>query len=203
VHPSLKRVLIVEDDDALRTALVRLFVRSGVDTLHARTAQRACELLREERTELIIADVRLQDSTVFELLDVARELSPAPAVIAISGKASPDEAFRLAQKGVRGYLAKPFTLSALREEVESAFSEGPDLEPLIAATVGRVPLRRVQSDVRRVMVKEALARADGNRSAAARLLQVTRQAIQQSLRATEKDLRSPAGGGPATSPSQD
>lgn len=203
MHPSIRRVLIVEDDDALRTALVRLFFRTGVETLEARTATRACELLREVRSELIVTDVRLQDSTAFELLDAVRDLSPVPVVIAISGKASPDEAFQLAQKGVRGYLAKPFSLNALREAVETAFDQGPDLEPAIAAAVGRVPLRRVQSDVRRVMVKEALARAEGNRSAAARLLQVTRQAIQQSLRATAKSSRERIERRAAVHPRQD
>jgi len=205
MHPSIRRALVVEDDDALRTALLRIIFRTGVDTFEARSAEKASELIREERPDLIIVDVRLENSTAFELLEVARDLVPAPLVIAISGKASPDEAFRLGQLGVRAYLSKPFSTKALREAVYSGLSDGPDLEPVLAASVGRVPLREVQSEVRRVMVREALARADGNRSAAARLLDVTRQAIQQSIRATEclESSRGPTRNGVAANPQPD
>jgi hypothetical protein len=53
---------------------------------------------------------------------------------------------------------------------------------LIAACVGRVPLRELQRNLRKVMMMQALALSEGSRSETARLLAVSRQAIQQMLR---------------------
>lgn len=175
------RVLVIEDDAALRKAVARTFAgQADTEVLEAGTAGTACEKLGGPRPpDLLIIDVRLPDASAFEVLRVAQALSPAPVVIAISGKASPEEAFRLAQHGVRAYLAKPFSIEDLASAVAAARGDAPNLEPVLAASVGRIPMREVQSEVRRVMVKEALARSDGSRSGAARLLQVTRQAVQQ------------------------
>ncbi len=51
-------------------------------------------------------------------------------------------------------------------------------------------MRAIQGDVRRAMVEQALARAQGDRSKAARLLDVSRQALQQMAQAGEARKRS-------------
>ncbi len=155
----------------------------GAQVSEAGTAAEAKSLLSEPPPpDLLIIDVHLPDETAFEVLDLASRISPAPIGVAMSGKASPEEAFRLAQVGVRAYLAKPLSASDLESAVDAAFHEPPRLEPLIPACVGHIPMRELQRQVRSVMVKEALARTEGNRSGAARLLDVSRQAIQQILR---------------------
>ncbi len=185
---AVHRVLIVEDDAALRRAVARsIGLASSAVALEAESVAAAREWLSERPPpDLMIADVRLPDGSIFEVLDAVRELSPAPVVVAISGKASPDEAFRLAQRGVRAYLAKPFSIPDLAKAVETARRDAPDLEPLITAAVGHVPLRELQSEIRRVMVREALALTEGSRSGAARLLSVTRQAVQQMVQSRER-----------------
>jgi CheY-like chemotaxis protein len=159
-----------------------VLARWGARVSEAETAAEARALLAlSPPPDLVAIDVRLPDETVFEVLDVAARRSPAPRVIAMSGQASPEEAFRLAQKGVRVYLPKPVSIGQLEEAVRVAMGEAPILEPLLSASVGHVPLREVQSEVRRVMVTEALARTEGSKSGAARLLRVSRQALQQIL----------------------
>ncbi len=187
VH-DLERVLVIEDDAALRAAIVRTVRGWGASQLfEAGTAAEAREQLAAvPPPDLVIIDVRLPDDSAFNVLDSAADLSPAPVIVAMSGKASPDEAFRLAQLGVRAYLAKPFSIQELADSVEAARNNAPNLEPLITASVGRVPMRELQNEVRRVMVKEALAQTEGSRSGAARLLHVTRQAVQQILRSAKQ-----------------
>jgi len=186
-----ERVLVVEDDAALRTAIVRAVQGWGdAELMEAGTAAEARrQLAAVPPPDLVIIDVRLPDASAFSVLDSASELSPAPIMVAMSGKASPDEAFRLAQRGVRAYLEKPFSIQELTDSVEAARNEAPNLEPLITASVGRVPMRELQSEVRRVMVKEALAQTEGSRSGAARLLHVTRQAVQQILRSENRSSK--------------
>ena len=105
------------------------------------------------------------------MLEEAAKLLPKPLLVAISGRASAAEAFRLGQIGVRAYLPKPLSLLDLSEAVESALEQPPDFEGLVSDCVGRVPMKELQDQMRSVMLDQALALADGNRSGAADLSQ--------------------------------
>lgn len=183
MHQAIKTALVVEDDADVREGIVRIVRRWGTEVAEARTAAAARALLDSPPPpDLMIVDVRLPDEDAFGLLNVAAKLSPAPVVVAISGKASPNEAFRLAQSGARAYLAKPFSIDELTAQIEAAFESTPPIAPWVSAYVGHISMRELQREVRRVMMNEALARSEGNRTGAARLLEVSRQAVQQMLR---------------------
>lgn len=182
----VRRVLIVEDDHALCAALARLARTWGTDVWQVHSIAAATAKLADS-PDLMIVDVRLPDGDSFGLIELALVSKPAPVVVAISGTASPEEAFRLGQLGVRAYVAKPFSVDSLTAEVETALTATSNLAPLVAARVGQTPLRDLQSEVRRVMIDQALALADGSRSGAARLLQVSRQAVQQVMRERSDD----------------
>lgn len=193
---KLERVVVVEDDAVLRGSIARVVESWGLRAEQAATAAEARSMLAgPPGPDLMIVDVHLPDDTAFELIEETRALTPAPIVVVMSGKASPDEAFRLAQQGVRAYLAKPLSLDELEQAVMAACAEPPSLEPLISASVGHIPMRELQRQVRSVMVKEALALASGSRSGAARLLEVSRQAVQQIVRGQ------PGAGGDSVEPS--
>jgi len=179
-----ERVLIVEDDKALCGALARVASRWGDEILQAHRVSDALELLDTNPTLLII-DVRMPDGSGLDVVEAASQRRPVPTMVAVSGEASPEESFRLAQAGVRAYLAKPLGLGEFVSLVEAAMRDAPDLQAVAAAAVGHRPLRNVRDEVRRTMVDQALARAEGNRSAAARLLNVSRQAVQQMVRERE------------------
>jgi DNA-binding NtrC family response regulator len=147
----------------------------------ARSVAEATKLM-DQQPDLMIVDVRLPDGDAFSLVELAARAKPSPVVVAVSGEASPEEAFRLGQLGVRAYVAKPFSVESLSAEVEAALRAAPKLEPWVAACVGQTSMRDLQSEVRRVMIDQAIALAEGNRSGAARLLHVSRQAVQQVMR---------------------
>jgi DNA-binding response OmpR family regulator len=178
---ELKRVLVVEDNVPLRAAIARLVRSWGARAIEAGTAREALALLSPP-PDLIISDIRLPDENAFCVFEAAARLWPKPLGVAISGEASADEAFRLAKIGVAGYLAKPHTLEDLAKEVEKVRRDAPALDPLIATMVGQYSLHEVQDRMRSVMLHQALALTEGSRSGAARLLDVSRQAVQQILR---------------------
>lgn len=200
---GLERIVVIEDDAALRAAIARVMRSWGARVAEAGTAAEAKSLLASSPPpDLVLLDVRLPDDTAFDVLDAAAGHAPAPTVIAMSGVASPEEAFRLGQRGVRAYLSKPFSIDALAETVEVACGCAPDLDPLIRATVGYVGMRDVQRQVRSVMLHQALALTRGSRSGAARLLKVSRQAIQQMLPGREpgRPRAAPGDAEPAPDP---
>jgi len=98
--------------------------------------------------------------------------------------AGPEQSFRLAQRGVRAYLPKPFATTDLLQAINQAFNGPLDLRPHVRSVVGRLSLQEVEAEVRRTMLQEALARAGGSRRAAARLLRVSRQLVQHIIKKT-------------------
>lgn len=178
----VRRVLIVEDDRALCTALARL-ARSkwASEVWQAHSVAEAREMMLQQ-PDLMIIDVKLPDGDSFGLVEAAWSLKPAPVVVAMSGAASAEEAFRLGQLGVRAYVAKPLSVESLSEEVEKALRVPPNLDPIVQGLVGQIGLRDAQEIVRTGMIDQAIALSGGNRSNAARLLHVSRQAVQQVMR---------------------
>ena len=146
--------------------------------LEAGTEHGALALL-DPPPDLLICDVCLPDGSALNILEATLELSPEPLKIAMSGNASAEETFRLAQLGVGVYLPKPFALAEVSAAIQRVQHETPAMDTLLRASVGKVPMRELQQRVRSVMVGQALALSSGSRSGAARLLDVSRQAIQQ------------------------
>jgi two-component system response regulator RegA len=185
VSRRLRSALVVDDDPVLRIALAE-FLRS--QSLRVGTAASAADAIAQlrGRPDLVVLDVRLPDGDAFTVLDHARRIAPAPIRIALSGEASPEDAFRLAQYGVRSFLQKPVSLDELWDAIQGAAEDPPDIAPHVQQAVGHLSLRQLTTQVRDEAIKQALASARGNRTAAARILQVTRQAVQQMLRTPEK-----------------
>lgn len=177
---GLGAVLLVEDEDGMRLALRRLLEPRAEFVEEARTVSEALQALTERRFDLVVLDVRLGKRSGVDVAAAAVELNPAPAVVAVSGDASPEEAFSLARFGVRAYIPKGELPDRLDELVALA-REAPPVEGIAKAQVGARSVRDVQDVVRDVMLDQALAESGGNQSEAARLLGVSRQAVQQML----------------------
>jgi len=106
-------VLLVEDDDGLRSILVRHLRRSGYRVAEAASAEEAeLALAGGLRPALVLLDVNLPGETGWDLLRgpaLAAAGSP-PVVVASATTINPR---RLTEFGVAGYLPKPFPLETL------------------------------------------------------------------------------------------
>jgi DNA-binding NtrC family response regulator len=173
-----RKVLIVEDDRDLAESIARSVRSWDPAAAIAGTVAAAMRLLAAA-PDLVICDVRLPDGSGLEIAEAALVRHPIPAIIAISGAATAEEAFALAQRGVRGYLKKPLSLPDLRQTIEKVLSSPPALESVVASMVGQRPIQEVQGEVRRIMVEQALALSGGDRADASRLLEVSRQILHE------------------------
>jgi DNA-binding NtrC family response regulator len=175
------RMLIVEHDDVLRGAIVREAESQWSMAASAAATLREGLAMLVDEPDLVVFALRLPDGNGLAIADRANAHAPVPHLLAMIEDASFDEAFALARKGVRHCLAKPISLDELRDTALRAVAP-PTLGPLAAQCVGAQSLHDVIAGVRHAMLEQALARAKGNRTVAAEMLGITRQAVQQMLR---------------------
>lgn len=124
VRAILGRVLLVDDDDAIRTVVAHALRRAGHEV---RTAASLGELTRELRThppDVLVTDVVLPDGDGIE--NVGRVLAERPAlpVIVLSARNTLTTAVRATEAGAYDYLPKPFDLDTLTRTVAAALARG-------------------------------------------------------------------------------
>jgi CheY-like chemotaxis protein len=119
-------LLVVEDDEMVRDAMIRLFVREGYLVLTAATGHDAIGLLRTPATsvDVVLLDIGLPDVSGADLCARMRQIFPDLPVVVCSGAASPEEIEDLRRLGVLRFLTKPIALSELVEAVGSACKAG-------------------------------------------------------------------------------
>ena len=125
-HRAAGTVLLVEDEEAVRTIAQRILQRAGYRVLTARHGADALRTLAEssENVDVLLSDVAMPEMGGVELARLAAERSPTIRIVLMSGYANADVGTIGKGGVVHGFLAKPFTapalLDALREVVEDA-----------------------------------------------------------------------------------
>jgi len=178
----VRRVLVVEDDDAFAFGLEAFARARGGVVYRAATKAGAIDLLASIEVEVLLLDLALPDGSGAEIVEALASRPTYTHVIVITGSADPVTAFALAQAGVRRFITKPLDLGQLQRVWDQTLAEAPDLRPFVRACVGRHKLHDVEGFVRTQMTDEALAEARGNRRQASRLLGISRQLLQRILR---------------------
>jgi DNA-binding NtrC family response regulator len=113
-----KNVLIVEDEEALLFGLKKLLQSAKLFIDIARSLKEAEDLLRQNRYQAVITDLRLSGAEIIEGYDVvrlARELQPGCKVIVITAYAENGTNYRVAEGAVDHFLEKPVSPARIRE----------------------------------------------------------------------------------------
>ena len=120
-------IMLVEDDDAVRTFGARALRNKGYRVIEAKSGEAALETIRStaDRIDLVITDVVMPQMDGPALIRLLREIDPAIKVIFISGYA--EDAFRqsLGEEGDLYFLPKPFNLKQLALKVKAVMRDNP------------------------------------------------------------------------------
>ena len=114
------RILIVDDDRALCTALEKVVARMGHTGRSAHSLEQGMRLARDWGTDVVILDVWLPDGNGLEALSRFRELPSEPEVIILTGSGDPDGAELAIRSGAWSYITKPPTLNKFKLPVQRA-----------------------------------------------------------------------------------
>lgn len=113
-------ILVVDDEDALRTAMVIDFRRKGFNVLDANSSQSAFELVQKNKVDLILSDMRMPGGDGMSLLEKIRLEHPKlPVLIFVTGFSDLSDDHCIA-KGAVGVITKPFDRNVLMASVVNA-----------------------------------------------------------------------------------
>lgn len=113
-RPPGRLALIVDDEDAVREVVARMFRDGGWDTLTAAHGAEALALARRTRPSLVVLDMLMPDMEGIETLGRMREACPGVPVLAISGAAHAADYLLMAVRlGASAALPKPFEAASL------------------------------------------------------------------------------------------
>jgi two-component system response regulator MprA len=113
-----RRVLIVEDEPALRLAYDRAF-RPKYDLVLATNGAEALEQLEEHRPDVAVLDMRLPDTDGIELLRRIRLSHPDLPVIITTAYLSIEPQLKVLDLPHSGYIVKPFRLDELGARIDA------------------------------------------------------------------------------------
>lgn len=117
-------LLLVDDEENILKALVRLFRRLGHEILTASSGTEALALLQERPVSLIVSDHRMPGMSGAELLAAAARIRPEALRIMLTGYADIRAAMEAINEGrVYRFLPKPWDDDALLRTVEEALAE--------------------------------------------------------------------------------
>ena len=112
----MARILLIDDDDSLRTMLRLTLVHFGHTVIEARNGKEGLDAFPQAAADLVITDIVMPEKEGIEVLMELRKKKPPVKIIAMSGggRASATDYLRIAtQLGAARALAKPFSHEAL------------------------------------------------------------------------------------------
>jgi DNA-binding NtrC family response regulator len=143
------RVLVVDDDEDVRSGMASYLRAHGLDTSVAESCRTGESVFRSERVDVILVDHVLPDGDSLGFLSAIRKIDPRVPVIVITGFGTVDLAVRALRQGAHDVLTKPLPMSAVHGAVRSALEARPPdlsarrgLDALVGESDVMVALRR-------------------------------------------------------------
>ncbi len=129
--PIPARILIVDDDADLLQLLSMRLSSAGYEVESADSAEAAIKSLEMTRPKLVITDMRMHGMDGMALFEHIHRIMPALPVIMLTAHGTIPDAVAATQRGLFGYLTKPFDSAVLLEHIARAlqFSSSPSQPP--------------------------------------------------------------------------
>ena len=118
--PRKAHLLLIDDDPNTLASLARAFRLAGHQATVCDNANRAVELVRAERFDLILSDVVMPGKTGMDLLKELKETGLQTPIVLISGQANIEMAVKATRLGALDFLEKPLSTDKLLLTVENA-----------------------------------------------------------------------------------
>ena len=113
-------LLVVDDEESVRSSLERFLKGQGYDVLTANSGETALRAVRSHRLACLLLDLRLPDASGVDLVPKLLEIEPDAAILILSAVDEAASATLCMQAGAMDYLTKPVDLPELGRAIRRA-----------------------------------------------------------------------------------
>ncbi len=171
IEPPSRRILVVDDEEVIRTSLARFLRARGFDVTTAESGRNALAALQEEKFVAMLSDIRMPEMTGLELVPQAHGADPDLAIIMLTAVNDAPTATEALGMGAMDYLMKPVELGDLATALERALHKR--------------ALAIEQRKVERLIREEVAAQTQELRQERERLHSMVVETVQALVRAQE------------------
>src|SRR6187402_1697077 len=116
---SQRTILVVEDEELMRSILRRLLEGSGYEVVTADSAEAALSAFAENEISATLTDIKMSGMDGIELLDRLKAIDPEALVVVMTAYSSVDSAVAALRKGAYDYVTKPFVNEDLLQRIRN------------------------------------------------------------------------------------
>lgn len=120
--PGDSTILVVDDEENIRDALVKILHKEGYNTLAAAEGKEALGILREKDVNLVLTDLKMPVMDGLELLTACKMIKPTVEVILITAYGTIEKAVTAIKDGAYDFIVKPFKRRAIIEVIDRAIA---------------------------------------------------------------------------------
>lgn len=121
--PDKSRILVVDDEEALRTVLSNELAGEGYEVENASDGDEAISKVQNKKFDLLLLDIKMPRVDGFEVLRFIKKTYPAVKVIMLTGFADLKNAIESKKLGAEDFVSKPYDLVDLLTTIERVLSE--------------------------------------------------------------------------------
>lgn len=118
-----RKVLVVDDEEALRTVLSSELVSEGYEVVTASDGDEAINEIQKQSFDMVLLDIKMQRVNGFEVLKFVKDKHPKTKVIMLTGFADLKNAIESKKLGAEDFVSKPYDLVDLLTTIERVMSE--------------------------------------------------------------------------------
>ncbi|MGH9429547.1 MAG: sigma-54-dependent transcriptional regulator, partial [Terriglobia bacterium] len=120
------KILVVEDNDALRGSVVQALVENGHNVSEVGDGEEATERLQEESYDVVLTDMRMPKKSGLEVLRFAKQVNDLTVAIVMTAFGTIESAVEAMKSGAYDYIQKPFELEELEVKINRALEHRRD-----------------------------------------------------------------------------
>ena len=145
------KLLIVDDETAIRWALRNTLQRMNFEIVEAETGEQAIALVRTVRFDAVLLDIGMPGMNGIEACRRIRRLVPLLGIVMLTVKNTEEDKIQALDAGADDYITKPFHLGELAARLRSAVrrAHASKADHAAAITIGEVELDPVRRLVKR------------------------------------------------------
>jgi len=111
------KILAVDDEEAVVLLLHEFFSRRNYEVIKAYSGKEAIELVKKEKPQVVLLDIRMEDMSGLDVLKAIREIDKDVRILMLSALDDMDTISKARQLGADDYIPKPMSMQYLEDVV--------------------------------------------------------------------------------------